>query len=205
MSSKDKIMRNFKLHFLFIATILLFASCEKEQILPSDTYNIDFSTPTSGPTITLWGKFKVISAVMYVDNKETGEKLIYNHFDSTKTVSSMRWGGSIYDIETIIKDSTTYSFYQPTSYPGYGKFVLNGDTTKHYAVYFVGQNRSIVEDPVHGMTQQLIGGSARPFSGQTVDYTNKIVRMQIQEAYGSINGYNCKYWTELTLKKIEEW
>ena len=90
MSSKDKIMRNFKLHFLFIATILLFASCEKEQILPSETYNIDFSTPTSGPSITLWGKFKITSAVMYVDNKETGQKLIYNHFDFRRLFLTMR-------------------------------------------------------------------------------------------------------------------
>ena len=67
----------------------------------------------------------------------------------------MRWGGSMFDIETIIKDSTTYSFYRPSSFPGYGKFVLNGDTTKHYAVYYFNASKAIVEDPVHGMTQQL--------------------------------------------------
>lgn len=203
MSSKDKVMRKFKLHFLFIAVALLFVSCEKETIYPSDTYNLEFTTQTSGPAVTLWGKFLVIDAVMYVDNHETGQKIVYHHFDTNKISSSMRWGGSFYDIETIIKDSTTYSFYRPTSYPGYGRFVLNGDTTKRYAVYFVGQNRSIVEDPTS--TTQLMGGSARPFSGQTVDYNNKIVRMQIQEVEGSIGGYNCRYWTELTLKKIEEW
>lgn len=188
---------------MFVIAALLFVSCEKEVIYPSDTYNIDFTSPNTGPAVTLWGKFVVIDAVMYVDNHETGQKLVYHHFDSTKTSSSMRWGGSIYDIETIIKDTTTYSFYKPTSYPGYGKFVLNDDTTKHYAVYFVGQNRSIVEDPTS--TTQLMGGSSRPFSGQTVDYANKIVRMQIQEVEGSIDGYNCRYWTELTLMKIEEW
>lgn len=196
-------MRKIKLHFLFIVVALLFVSCEKETIYPSDTYNLDFTTPVSGPTINLWGKFVVIYAIMYVDNNETGQKTVYHHFGPTKTSSSMRWGGSYYDIETIIKDTTTYSFYKPTSYPGYGRFVLNDDTTKRYAVYFVGQNSSIVEDPTN--TTQLMGGSSRPFSGQTVDYNNKIVRMQIQEMQGSINGYNCRYWTELTLKKIQEW
>lgn len=117
----------------------------------------------------------------------------------------MRWGGSIYDIETIIKDSTTYSFYQPEFNGGYGRFVLNDDTTKHYAIKFNGLMRSIIEDPVFGMTEQLLGGSARPFSGQLVDYDNKIIRMQIQEMQISINGYNCRIWNELTLKKIEEW
>lgn len=79
------------------------------------------------------------------------------------------------------------------------------DTTKQYCIYFIGQNRSIVEDPIYGISQQLMGGSSRPFSGQTVDYDNKIVRMQIQEMEGSINGYNCHYWSELTLLKIKEW
>jgi len=196
-------MRKIKLYFLYIVAALLFVSCEKETIYPSDTYNLDFTSPVTSPTVNLWGKFVVIDAIMYVDNNETGQKTVFHHFGPTKTSSSMRWGGSYYDIETIIKDTTTYSFYEPISYPGYGRFVLNDDTTKRYAVYFVGQNRSIVEDPTN--TTQLMGGSARPFSGQTVDYNNKIVRMQIQEMQGSINGYNCRYWTELTLKKIQEW
>jgi len=38
-----------------------------------------------------------------------------------------------------------------------------------------------------------------------VNYENKIIRLQIQEMQISINGYNCKIWNELTLKKIEEW
>lgn len=123
-------MKKIRQNFIFIMVVLLFVSCKKEMIYPSDTYNIDFSTPTSGPTISLWGEFKVISAVMYIDNHETGEKLIFNHFDSTKLVSSMRWGGSLYDIETIIKDSTTYSFYKPIGLSKYGRFVLNGRHNK---------------------------------------------------------------------------
>jgi hypothetical protein len=50
-----------------------------------------------------------------------------------------------------------------------------------------------------------MGGSARPFSGQTISYEDSTVAMQIQEVEGSIDGYNCRYWTQLTLKKVKSW
>jgi hypothetical protein len=140
---------------------------------------------------------------MYVDNKETGERKVYKHFGVDKDTSSLRWGGPIFDIEVIIRNHTTYSFYKPINFPGYGDFVLNSDTSKQYAVYHIGFNHTIVEDPVFG--QSLMGGSARPFSGQTISEKDSLVAFQIQEVEGSINGYNCHYWTQLTLKKIESW
>lgn len=193
--------------FVFTVIVLSLASCEKDYLYPINGKNVK---PVSeyvdtGKTITQWGKFLVIDGVMFVHNLETNEKKMYHHFDSNKKQSSLRWGGSMFDIENIYKDSTTYSFWRPSSFPGYGKFVLNGDTTKHYAVYYCGFNKAIVEDPVYGMTQQLLGGSSRPFSGQLLNYDEKTVVIQIQEAYNSIDGYNCRYWSQLTLKKIEEW
>ena len=197
-------MRNF----LFIGTfLLLLTSCQPEPISPTDTYPAGLGSMTpvnSGPSVSMWGRFKLISGVMYVDNHETGERLVFNHFNPTKHVSSLRWGGSMFDIENIEENVTTYSFYQPTSYPGYGKFILNDNPTNRYAVYFVGSNKTIVEDPIYNGTV-LMGGSARPFSGQTVDYANGIIRIQIQEMEGSINGYNCHYWSELTFQKVAAW
>jgi hypothetical protein len=197
-------MRNF----LFIGTfLLLLTSCQPDAVLPTDTYPTGLGSMTavdSGPTVSMWGRFKLISGVMYVDNRETNERLVFNHFNSTKHVSSLRWGGSLFDIENIEENVTTYSFYQPMSYPGYGKFVLNDDPTKRYAVYFVGSNKTIVEDPIY-TGNVLMGGSSRPFSGQTVDYANGIIRIQIQEMEGSINGYNCHYWSELTFQKVASW
>lgn len=192
---------------LFLSLSVLFVSCKKEYVYPSDTYNIKEESVIEGGgnTITQWGKFLILDAVMYVENKETGQKNVYNHFGPNKDTSSMRWGGSQFDIETIVKNKTTYSFYRPSSYPGYGKFVLNGDTTKHYSVYYIGASKRIVEDPVYGMTQQLIGGGSRPFSGQILDFNQKLIYIQIQEMEISINGYNCRCWTQLTVKKIEEW
>lgn len=190
--------------FVFTVIVLSLASCKKEDLKPNNGVVIE--QPNGDElTISQWGKFLVIDGVMFVHNLETNEKKMYHHFDSIKKQSSLRWGGSMFDIENIYKDSTTYSFWRPSSFPGYGKFVLNGDTTKHYAVYYCGFNKAIVEDPVYGMTQQLLGGSSRPFSGQLLNYDEKTVVIQIQEAYNSIDGYNCRYWSQLTLKKIEEW
>lgn len=201
-------MKNLFIKFFIFAIIALsLVSCKKEYPYPSDGYDVKpvGEYIDTGKRITQWGKFLVIDAVMFVENHETNEKKMYHHFGPNKTVSSLRWGGSMFDIETIIKDSTTYSFYRPNSFPGYGKFVLNGDTSKHYAVYYFNQNKAIVEDPVYGMTQQLLGGGSRPFSGQLLNYDEKTVVVQIQEMESSINGYNCRYWTQLTLKKIQEW
>ena len=184
---------------LSIVILVLLTSCDKESIYPSDGY------PKGNPesyylwendksqSISLFGKFKIIDAVMYVDNLETGEKIKYNHFDENKNNSSLLYGGYKFDIEKIVKNETTYSFYRN------GNFILNGDMSKRYYI----SSGKITEHPLS--TTQLLGGSSRPFSGQILDYNNKLVSMQIQEMYGSIDGANCRYWTQLTLQKIEEW
>lgn len=187
---------------IFCILMIGVVSCKKEIIYPSDGYPISKDTNKS-KAISIWGRFIITDAVMYVDNHETGEKKVYRHFGPNKSISSLRWDGSIYDIETIIKDTTSYSFWPPSKFPGYGRFVLNDDTSKHYAVYYVGLSKTIVEDPVRG--QSLIGGSARPFSGQTISYEDSTIAIEIQEVEASINGYNCRYWTQLTLKKVKSW
>lgn len=191
-----------KLLFLFLLVIGL-ASCKKEVIYPTDELPANVPSANAFKGISMWGEFVITDGVMYVDNHETGAKTVYHHFGPSKDTSSLRWGGGIFDIETIIRNKTTYSFYKPLNFPGYGKFVLNEDTSKHYAVYFIGTSSSIIEDPVS--PQNLLGGSSRPFSGQTISLTDSTVAIQIQEVEGSINGYNCRYWTQLTLKKIKSW
>ena len=192
--------------FILIGFLIVLTSCEKEYPYPSKYYT---NVPTAGGydttnLVNSWGKFVLIDAIMYIDNHETGKKTSYNHFGPNKNVSSLRWGGSLFDIEMIIKDVTTYSFWNtPTGGNGMGKFVLNGDTSKHYMVNYIGSYHSIIEDPTHG--QQNLGGSARPFSGYTISKSDMTVSIQIQEMEGNINGYNCHYWSQLTFKKIESW
>jgi len=192
-----------KKYILFLGVLVItLASCKKEPLVyPSDQYGAKTVADLRDTGVCMWGKFLIIDAKIYINNSETGSKTVLNHFGVNKSRSSMRWGGSEFDIETIIKDTTTFSIYAPPMIPGYGKFVLNGDTTKHYAVYHTIGYQSIVEDPLY--KEQNMGGSARPYYGFTIDKPNKIITIHIQEMEGSINGYNCHYWTELTLKQIE--
>jgi len=198
--SKLKDMKRFLFLFLFVIGL---ASCQKEVIYPTDELPANVPSANAFNGISMWGEFLITDGVMYVDNHETGVKTVYNHFGVGKDTSSLRWGGGQFEIETIVRNKTTYSFYKPLNFPGYGKFVLNGDTSKHYALYLIGRNSTIIEDPVN--PQNLLGGSSRPFSGQTISITDSTVAIQIQEVEGSINGYNCHYWTQLTLKKIKSW
>lgn len=191
--------------FVLFAVLLSLVSCRKEVIYPTDQLPSNVPSVNSSPRVSAWGKFLITDAKLYVEDHETGIKTVYNHFGPNKDTSSLRWGGSEFDIETIIRNQTTYSFWKPagSTGTGYGDFVLNGDTSKHYAVYYIGSNTTIVEDPVN--PQELLGGSSRPFSGQTISYADSTVAIEIEEMEGSINGHNCHYWTQLTLQKIESW
>lgn len=192
-----------KIFYLFL--VLLLFSCEKESKFASDTYKNNFTPEKDSKSISRWGKFLVIGGTMFINNHETGEMIKFSHFDSLKTVSSLRWGGSYFDIETIEKDKTTYSFYKPINYPGNGRLIINDDSTKHYMVNYMGMNTTIIEDPIHGMTEQLLGGSSRPYTLYVIDYENKILGLRINQIECSIDGYNCNTWNEIKLKKIEEW
>ena len=178
-------------------------ACKKTTTYPTSQLPANVPTLIDFDGVGRWGKFVITDAVMYVQNNETGIKTVYNHFSPTKSRSSLRYGGSQFSIEDIIKDTTTYSFWKPINFPGVGKFVLNDDTTRYYGVNYIGPYSTIIEDPTH--TQQNLGGSGRPYSGQTISKADKTIAIQIEEIEGSINGYNCKYWTQLTLKKIQEW
>jgi len=199
-------MKNSFIRLLFLGaifTIVSLGSCRKEVIYPTNQLPACVPKSSNFDGIGRWGKFVVIDAVMYVEDHETGEKRVYNHFSATKSKSSLRWDGSIFEIEDIEKNKTSYSFWAPVSVPGLGKFVLNDDTTKFYAVQYTGSYSSIIDEPTHG--QRNLGGSTRPYSGQTISKVDKTIAIEIQEMEGSINGHNCRYWTQLTLKKIQEW
>jgi hypothetical protein len=199
-------MKSYILKSLFLGTVAmtLMSSCKKEVIYPTDQLPKVYPTGTdTSLTVNPWGKFLIIDAVMYVDYKESGQHFVYQHFGVGKDTSSLRWGGPEIDIETIIKNKTTYSFWKPIGY-GTGKFELNGDSTKYYRVQYNGMYKTIIEDPDHG--QSNLRGSARPFSGQTISKADGIIAIQIQETHGIDNdGKAIRYWTQLTLKKIQSW
>ena len=185
---------------LFLVIVSILISCKKEVIYPTDQLPANVPTIQDLGGISRWGKFLLIGSRKMVTNTETGVKTYYNDFGNSNH-SSLRWDGSLYDIEKIVKDSTTWSFWYPNGTDG--KFVLNDDTTHFYKVHYTANNTSIIEDPIHG--QLNMGGSSRPIVGETIDIQNKIIRVYVQTSYITLNGNLCEYFTELTFKKIQEW
>jgi len=193
-----------KFYYFILVFALLFISCEKEFIDPIETQ--EEVVDTVEQEIRLYGEWLLIDAKMYVENMETYEKTVFNHFDANRTVSSLRYSGSVYEIEDIEQNVTVWSFKQPNTVPGYGEFILNYDTIQPYGFYVTKSNWTIVEHPLaylNGGNQ--IGGSARPVEALIVDYEQNIVNFYVQMAYENIDGWNCKYFNELTMVKITEW
>lgn len=195
-------MKNWILKTVLLGCVglILLSACKKEVVYPTDQLPANVPTNEGFGGVSRWGKFVLIGSRKMVTNTETGNKTYYNDFGSGSR-SSLRWGGSYYDIETIIKDTTTWSFWAPNGLTG--KFVLNDDTTKYYQVQYSTDFMTIIEDSNH--SQQNMGGSSRPLNGETIDLNNKIVRIYVQSGVVTLNGNACEYITELTFKKVQEW
>jgi len=193
-----------KFFYILIAISLTFVSCKKEVIEPIN--NEVEETSKVDEEIRIYGKWVLIDAIMYVENLETHEKTSYNHFDANKTTSSLRYSGSMYEFENIEQGVTTWSFYQPNYVPGYGEFVLNSDTLNPMGFYVTKSNWTIVEHPqATNIDDMQLGGSSRPIEADIYDYGQEIVEFYVQITYENIDGYNCKYFTELKMQKIEQW
>jgi hypothetical protein len=188
-----------KKFLLLIIVLIGLSSCEKEPIYPTDELPANIPSSAAFRGISMWGEFVVIDAVMYMRNVQTDEKRWYRHFDENKDTSSMRYGGPIREIEAIIKNKTSYSFYRPIGQSSYGNFVLNNDTTKYYDIYYVGDYKTIIDD--YNNSQGLMQGSGLRFSGQTISEVDSTVAIQIFESYFN----EWKYWTQLTMKKVRSW
>jgi hypothetical protein len=185
--------------FVLLLIGLSLASCKKEEL-----YNdLAVEEVVIDEVIPLEGVWKLRSGKMYVENIETHEKTSYNHFDSVKTTSSLRYSGSLYEIEDLVKDSTTWTFIIPKSHIGYGEFWLNNDSLKPYGLNITNSNLSIIEHPTATISDIQMGGSAKPFHSYIEDYDAKLVNFYIHEAYESFDGYNYNYFSILTFEKVD--
>jgi hypothetical protein len=194
-------MKTISNYLLLLFSVSVFISCEKEYPYPSNDYPKEEYVYNPDGGLSRWGMYLLIDAQKYVTNTATGDKYKFDDFGSNSR-SSLRWGGSLFDLETIVKDTTTWSFYEPFDGKD-GDFVLNGDTTKQYLVHYSGRFTSITED--YRYNQSNIGGSARPFISEVASVSDKTIYIYLQEQYVTINGDACKYFTKLTFKKIKEW
>ena len=178
---------------LFSFLFIIFASsCKKEDpLIPSN------GVFQGEPSLSIYNEWLLIGGELHLENLETGETTVYNHFDNTNTVSSLRWDGPMFEIERIVIDSTTWSFYEPVG--DYGEFRLNNDSINSYGLNITKYNISIIENPYS--TQQQMGGSSKPIIIEDEDYGSGIIWLHVHEQYMSDNGMNYKYYSVLKFIK----
>jgi hypothetical protein len=181
--------------------IITLISCEKKIVSPKLT------TPpkVAYDSLNLNGLFILVSGKMYIDNIENGDKLVYNHFDSIKSRSSLSFYGPTIPLENLIKDTTTWSFYFPSVVPNIGRFVLNMDTLHPMGLNVTRRNLTIIESPDAMISGTQLNGSARPIQIILFDVKKKLIKIYIQEQYFNLNGYNYKSFNELIFKQIKKW
>ncbi len=188
--------------YILALSTFLFTSCTKETYEPIKPISQEIEEAgTTEEGILLYGEWKLISGKMYIENMETGEKTVYDHFSPTKTTSSLRYSGAQLEFETIEQNVTTWEFIAPPNWNGYGEFILNNDTVQPYGLYVMDENWSVIEHPTATTPTMQLGGSARPLQAVVVDYGLECVAFTVQEAYEVIDGYNCNYYSELIFKK----
>jgi len=188
--------------YILSLSIFLFTSCTKETYEPIKPISQEIEEAgTTEEGVLLYGEWKLISGKMYIENMETGEKTVYDHFSPTKTTSSLRYSGAQLEFETIEQNVTTWEFIAPPNWNGYGEFILDGDNNNPYGLYVMDDNWSVIEHPTATTSTMQLGGSARPLQAVVVDYSLERVAFTVQEAYEAIDGYNCNYYSELIFEK----
>ena len=188
--------------FILLALSLAFTSCEKQVIEP----NIPPETVTVNVEVDLYGEWVLRDGKMYMENLETGETIVYDHFDATQTVSSLRYSGAILEFETIERNITSWSFFSPPNVTGTGEFILDNDFAEPYGLSITYNNVTIIEHPtVTTPAGMQLGGSARPISAVLIAPASDMAEFIVQEAYESISGENWRYYSILTLEKVQSW
>lgn len=192
-----------KLTFILVLVSLALFSCKKEEVEPDlgpyrseyptfedDGYHIDDKT------------FILISGKLYMENVETGEKVVFDHFGDGKTVSGMRAGNYEYEIEKLEQFKTTWGFYSTNRL----EFYLNGDTLDPYEIQESSYSNRIIEhsqSSTNGPITIKMGGSSKPFTIGVVDEEADIIRVYINEAYTDLNGEQWTYFNELDFQLVD--
>jgi len=181
--------------------LILLCSCEKEYPL----IECDNTYPTTQIPIEyveveyLEGDWLIVDGNMFMENLDLDITEEIFHFSSGVT-SSLRYPNPYYDFEVITRYETVWSFIFPTQVPGFGSFMLSTDTLSSYGLNVTENHITVLEPLVGG--QQLMGGSSRPLVIKRMDMVNGIIDVLVQESYDTINGYNYRYHSILTLKKV---
>ena len=176
------------------------SGCKKEIMYPpcTPTEYSDNSTDYSNIHL-LDGSWRLTWGVMYMENLDTGEEEEVFLFNGDP-VSSLRYEGSMYNFETLVRYETIWTFNFPEEVPGMGTFCLDNDSIQPYNLYVTENNLTVCEHISGQYT--LLGGSSRPMRYEVLDNLNEIINFYVQETYTNINGYNYRYYSKLRFKKL---
>jgi len=186
--------------FLFLIIPLLL-SCKKDEIEYNDIH-VDVEDSIDGTGITLEGSWVLIGGQMYVTNLDNNVKTRYAHFSDEKTHSSMRMDGSIYRIEELYVDSTTWTFRKYSDSP-YGKFYLDKDSVNYYGMQISTYANRITEAMEVNLPRKM-AGSAKPFRAFVNDLEYQIIDIKVHEAYTNDGVNNFNYYSILQFKKLDD-
>jgi hypothetical protein len=179
-------------------------SCKKEYVEPDLGPNrvcyYDVVDTTEGYTIDN-KTYVLIDAKLYMENVETGEKVVYDHFGDGENVSGMKAGKYDYEIEKLEQFETTWGFYSPDRLELY----LNGDTLDPYEIEQNSFSNRIIEHSeasTNGPVTVKMNGSAKPFTMGVIDKANGVIRIYINEAYITIDNEQWTYFNELDFQEV---
>lgn len=169
---------------------------------PDDQYydSTFVATPEWDPIDFIRGRWLLTGGQFYVNNHVSDITAVNDHFDGGDT-SSLNIDGTVYDFEELIRDKTTWVFYPKNR--DINQFWLNNDSIMPFwLTNFTDTVFNVNEYPVPINVQQ-IGGSTRPIV--IVDHSSGYMTVIVQEAEVNYQGWNVKYWSELTFRKVASW
>lgn len=127
--------------------------------------------------LSLIDKWVLIDGQVYVEDLNSGKKYHYDHFNVDKNISYLTYINQYkFDIEIIEKYKTTWEFKEN------GDFILNNDIQNKLEYTICGDMVSILSNSTN-----------RPIQAFTDDYKNGIIKVVVQEQYGSENKRNIRW------------
>lgn len=136
--------------------------------------------------LSLIDKWVLIDGQVYVEDLVSGKEYHYDHFGVNKDISYLTYVNQpTLSIETIVKYKTTWEFKEN------GNFILNNNELLEFDK--CGENYDI-----------LLNGTSRSFNAFTEDYTDGIIKIVIQEQYGSEDGRNIRWINVLYFQQSEK-
>tara|TARA_R110000868_G_scaffold203969_4_gene451926 strand:+ start:5751 stop:6275 length:525 start_codon:yes stop_codon:yes gene_type:complete len=167
---------------------------------PQQTYLDNTYTPIGNTKDFIRGRWLLISGQYYINNHVSDITNVTDHFTEGDT-SSLNIEGAAYNFEEIIRGKTTWTFYPKNR--DINQFWLNGDSIHPLWLTSFGDTVFNVNEYPIPINFQQLGGSTRPII--LVGAENNTMTIVVQESEVNYQGWNVRYWSRLTFRKVASW